>query len=205
MIDLVSKIVAILVAITPLLVVLDKSKRFSHRRKFYITRMDELKKYMDNYYKKPISEIEKNCAAQILVASEKIGYKEVDYLIENHPKDFFVLVDHLIRARQWVSIKKVNNIDQMVTKHSKKKISKFMIFLIISYFSSLLILFINDFAVYILSLFNINPIINDSFYFIGSLALLSIFMFFISIVWTIFWSIDSVLYLYSDANLKYEP
>jgi hypothetical protein len=88
MIDILLKLLPIFVAIGPLFVWLDKAQRFSHRRKFYAKRIEEVKVYIDKYYKKS-SEIEKDCAAQLLVGSEKVGHLEVDYVIEHYPQRFF--------------------------------------------------------------------------------------------------------------------
>ena len=59
MIDILLKLLPVIVAISPIFVWLDKSKRFSHRRKFYAKRIEEVKAYTHKYYKKEIQEIRK--------------------------------------------------------------------------------------------------------------------------------------------------
>ncbi len=49
-IDLLIKILPVFLAVVPFLVWLDKSKRFMHRRKFYLNRLEAVKQYLDNYY-----------------------------------------------------------------------------------------------------------------------------------------------------------
>lgn len=89
MIDFLLKLLPVFVAIGPLFIWLDKSQRFSHRRKFYAKRIEEVKTYIDKYYKKEVPQIEKDCAAQLLVGSEKVGHLEVDFVIEHYPQRFF--------------------------------------------------------------------------------------------------------------------
>ncbi|MEQ1283727.1 hypothetical protein ABLT82_08480 [Acinetobacter pittii] len=104
MVDLILKLLPILVALGPLFVWLDKTQRFSHRRKFYAKRIEEVKAYISKYYKKDVQQIEKDCAAQLLVGSEKVGHLEVDYVIENYPRRFFSVIEEVITARKFIKI-----------------------------------------------------------------------------------------------------
>ena len=69
MLDLLIKILPIFLAFVPFFVWLDKSKRFTHRRKFYLNRLEVVKEYLDNYYNSDTEKIEKDSAAQALVCS----------------------------------------------------------------------------------------------------------------------------------------
>ena len=133
MIDLMLKLLPIFLAIGPLFVWLDKSQRFSHRRKFYAKRIDEVKTYVNKYYKKEASEIEKDCAAQLLVGSEKVGHLEVDYIIEYYPQRFFSVVEDVITARHFIKIKIIDGQPTFITHYTKEQLVRINIILAFLY------------------------------------------------------------------------
>ncbi|MBB4808836.1 hypothetical protein HNP31_000522 [Acinetobacter johnsonii] len=205
MIDILLKLLPIIVALGPLFVWLDKAQRFSHRRKFYAKRIEEVKAYISKYYKKDVQEIEKDCAAQLLVGSEKVGHLEVDYVIENYPQRFFLIIEDVITARKFIKIKNFDEEPTFVTYYKKPELVKLMIKLAVGYFLSLLILYLNDILVAILTwLPFVNPIpVNSSIYFLGFLFSLSLFILVISSIWIFFWSADATLNIYEKLNVKY--
>lgn len=207
MIDILLKLLPLIVAIGPLFVWLDKSKRFSHRRKFYAKRIEEMKAYTHKYYKKEVQQIEKDCAAQLLVGSEKVGHVEVDYVIENYPQRFYSVIEDVIIARQFLKVKVINEKTIFVTQYTKQQLIKMVIVLAILYFLSLGILYLNDLVVILLDwLPFVSPIIVDpTIYFIGFIFSLSLFALSISTIWIFFWSADATLRIYDKLNLQYQP
>lgn len=207
MIDLILKFLPILVAIGPLFVWLDKSKRFSHRRKLYAKRIEEVKVYITKYYKKDVQQIEKDCAAQLLVGSEQVGYLEVDYVIEHYPQRFFTIIEDVITAKKFVKIEIIQDKPTFVTQYTKPQLIKILITFAVLYFLSLGILYINDILVKLLEwLPYVSPITVDStIYFLGFIFSLSLFVLSISIIWMFFWSADATLRIYDKLNLQYRP
>lgn len=207
MIDFLLKLLPIFVAIGPLFIWLDKSQRFSHRRKFYAKRIEEVKAYIDKYYKKEVPEIEKDCAAQLLVGSEKVGHLEVDYVIEHYPQRFFLIIEDVITARKFIKIDIVDEKATFVTFYTKKELVKINIILAVMYFLSLGILYINDLLVLVLKwLPFVDPInVSSSIYFLGFIFSLSFFIMVISSIWLYFWSADATLNIYNKLNIKYIP
>ncbi|WP_375037056.1 hypothetical protein [Acinetobacter sp. RW6] len=205
MIDSILKLLPFFLAIAPLFVWLDKSKRFTHRRKFFSKRVEEIKNYVNKYYQKELSEIEKDCAAQLLVGSDKVGHYEVDYIIEHYPQRFFTVIEEVITARKFIRVELIEDTPNLVTNFTKKQLIKINVILAIMYFLSLGILYINDVFVYILTwLPYVNPIqVDATVYSIGFLFLLALFIICISVIWFFFWSADSALKIYEKLNVKY--
>ncbi|ENV71466.1 hypothetical protein F946_03145 [Acinetobacter johnsonii ANC 3681] len=201
------KITTVLVALVPFIVWLDKGKRFTHRRKFYLSRLDAVKEYLDNYYNSDKEKIERDCAAQLLVGSEKVGHIEVDYVIANYPQRFFIVIEDVITARKLIKIETIEDKTTFVTHYTKSQLIKLMIFLAVSYFLSLVILYLNDMLVAILTwLPYVNPIpVNSSVYFLGFIFSLSLFILTISSIWIFFWSADAALNIYNKLNVEYRP
>lgn len=205
MIDFLLKLLPVFVAIGPLFIWLDKSQRFSHRRKFYAKRIEEVKTYIDKYYKKEVPQIEKDCAAQLLVGSEKVGHLEVDFVIEHYPQRFFLIIEDVITARKFIKIDMVDEKAKFVTFYTKNELAKINIILAVMYFLSLGILYINDLLVLVLKwLPFVDPInVSSSIYFLGFIFSLSFFIMVISSIWLYFWSADATLNIYDKLNIKY--
>lgn len=207
MIDLVLKLLPIFLAIGPLFVWLDKSQRFSHKRKFYAKRIEEIKTYVNKYYKKEAPEIEKDCAAQLLVGSEKVGHLEVDYVMNNYPQRFFTVIEDVITARKFIKIEIIDEKPTLVTIYTKKQLTKYSFILACGYFLSLGILYINDLLVLILTKFPyVNPIeVSSNIYFLGFIFSLSLFIICISLIWKLFWGVEATLKIYDKLNIEYLP
>lgn len=207
MVDFILKLLPIFAAIGPLLVWLDKSTRFAHKRKLYAKRIEEIKAYTNKYYQKEVPEIEKDCAAQLLVGSEKVGHHEVDYVIENCPQRFFSTIEDVITARKFIEVKIEDEKPVLVTKYTKKQLIKINAIFAVIYFLTLGILYINDILVMILKwLPVVNPIeVSATTYFLGFIFSLALFLMCISIAWLYFWSADSTLRIYDKLKLKHIP
>lgn len=207
MIDLVLKLLPIFLAIGPLFVWLDKSQRFSHKRKFYAKRIEEIKTYVNKYYKKEAPEIEKDCAAQLLVGSEKVGHLEVDYVMNNYPQRFFTVIEDVITARKFIKIEIIDEKPTLVTIYTKQQLTKYSFILACGYFLSLGILYINDLLVLILTKFPyVNPIeVSSNIYFLGFIFSLSLFIICISLIWKLFWGVEATLKIYDKLNIEYLP
>ena len=135
-IDLLIKILPVFLAVVPFLVWLDKAKRFMHRRKFYLNRLEAVKEYLDNYYNSDKNKLEKDCAAQALVCSEKIGHLEVDYVIKEFPQRFFIIIKKLITARHFIKALIENDKIILVAHSSKENYKKKRMILVGMYLSS---------------------------------------------------------------------
>ena len=48
--------------------------------------------YIDNYYEQDKEKIVRDCAAQVLVCSERVSYLEVDYVIKEYPLSLFSMI-----------------------------------------------------------------------------------------------------------------
>lgn len=155
MIDNIIKCLPIFLAIVPFFVWIDKSKRFSHRRKFYLNRLEAISVYIENYYNKDISKVEKDCAAQALACSDKIGHLEVDYVIEKCPQKFFFIIKKLIRVKFLIDTVVKEEKILLSTRSSKSSYRKKRIILFFTYISSIFIISINHISVFFYKLVGI--------------------------------------------------
>lgn len=152
MLDFILKCLPLLVFVVPLLTWLDKAKRFSHRRKYYTDRLEAVKTYLAETRRTDTTVFEKNCAAQALAASEKISYPEVEYLFKHHPERFFILVRKLLWARQFIEAKEINGEVKMTSASRKQRLTKVRNLMIGTYLSSIIVLKLNNIAVFLIGL-----------------------------------------------------
>lgn len=207
MLDLLIKILPIFLALVPFFVWLDKSKRFTHRRKFYLNRLDAIKEYIDNYYDTDKEKIEKDCAAQALVCSEKISHLEVDYLIKEFPQHFFIMIKKLITARHFIDTEYVDDQIMLTAKSSKKSYKKKRFLLACIYLSSFIIIFLNNISVFIIKKLEwFSPIVVDQWLLLLGEAITLICGAFIALIsGIIFYELDAAIEIYDDLKVKHNP
>lgn len=155
MLENISKIVTIITLLIPILVLFDRSKRFTHRRKFYLNRLETIKEYLDNYYESDKEKIEKDCAAQALVCSEKTSHLEVDYIIKEFPQRFFLMIKKLITARHFIKASFEDSQISLTAQSSKKSYKNKRLILVGVYLSSIFIIPLNDILVFIINKYSL--------------------------------------------------
>lgn len=187
---------------------MDRSKRFSHRRKFYLNRLEAIKEYLNSYYNSNKEKIEKDCAAQALVCSEKISHLEVDYVIKVFPQRFFIMIKALIRARHFIRAFKVDDGNIiLVAESSKESYKKKRLLLVGFYSSSIFIITLNDILLYIIKKLGwFSPILVDKLLLLigGGITLLvgCLVALFSGLL---FVGVDAAIEIYDDLNVKYFP
>lgn len=207
MIDLIVKSLPIFLAIIPFLVWLDKSKRFNHRRKFYLNRLEAIKEYLDNYYKSDKEKIEKDCAAQALVCSEKTSHLEVDYVIKEVPHRFFIMIKKLIAARHFIDTVCVDDKIMLTAKSLKKSYKKKRFLLACTYFSSIIIISLNDILVFIINKYSwFTPFeVKDWLLVVGGVSTLILGTGIAIISGLLFVGIDAAIEIYDDLKVRHVP
>jgi len=205
--DLAVKCLPVFLALVPFFVWLDKSKRFSHRRKFYLNRLEAIKEYLDNYYESDKEKIEKDCAAQALVCSEKTSHLEVDYVIKEFPQRFFIMIKKLITARHFIDTVNVDDKIMLTAKSSKNSYKKKRILLVGTYFSSIIIIPLNDILVFIIKKLGwFSPIAVDQWLLLlGGAATLIGGAFIALISGILFNGIDAAIEIYDDLKVRHVP
>lgn len=206
-IDVLIKILPIFLAIVPFFVWLDKAKRFTHRRKFYLNRLDAVKEYLDNYYDSDKEKLEKDCAAQALVCSEKISHLEVDYVIKEFPQRFFIMIKKLVTARHFIETKCIDDKVILTAKSSKNSYKKKRVVLACFYSSSIIIIPLNDILVFIIKKLEwFSPIAVDQWLLLlGGIATLIGGAFIALISGILFNGVDAAIEIYDDLKVKQIP
>jgi len=203
-----AKVLAIITTVIPILHLLDRAKRFSHRRNFYKERLRAIQYYQDEVKKDGVTQIEKDCAAQFLACSTKVGSQEVDYLITKFPESFFEKLDLLIKAKTVIRYKKIDsNSFEWTSKRDKKQIWYFILKMIFYYFCTVVILYINEILIFLCGFFKFfSPFfVSNTTYIIIKISLILIALFVAFITLSLFKSADAAQEIYDDLNIKYVP
>lgn len=206
-IDLLIKILPVFLAIVPFLVWLDKAKRFTHRRKFYLNRLEAVKEYLDNYYNSDKNKLEKDCAAQALVCSEKIGHLEVDYVIKEFPQRFFIIAKKLITARHFIKAFIADDKIILVAHSSKENYKKKRMILVGMYLSSIIIIPLNNILVFLIKKIGWFPLFDVSEWVVvaGGFCTLVIGTIIAIISGLLFRTIDAAIEIYDDLKVECIP
>lgn len=206
-IDLLIKILPVFLAVVPFLVWLDKAKRFMHRRKFYLNRLEAVKEYLDNYYNSDKNKLEKDCAAQALVCSEKIGHLEVDYVIKEFPQRFFIIIKKLITARHFIKALIENDKIILVAHSSKENYKKKRMILVGMYLSSIIIIPLNNILVFLIKKIGWFPLFDVSEWVVvaGGFCTLVIGTIIAIISGLLFRTIDAAIEIYDDLKVECIP
>lgn len=206
-IDVLIKILPIFLAIIPFFVWLDKAKRFSHKRKFYLNRLEAVKEYLDNYYDSDKEKIEKDCAAQALVCSEKTSHLEVDYVIKEFPQRFFLMIKKLITARHFIKASFEDSQIILTAQSSKKKYKNKRLILIGAYLSSIVIIPLNDILFFIINKCGwFTPFEVDAWLLVfGGICTLIIGTVIAIFSGLLFVGIDAAIEIYDDLKVKHIP
>lgn len=206
-IDLLIKILPLFLAVVPFLVWLDKAKRFTHRRKFYLNRLEAVKEYLDNYYNSDKNKLEKDCAAQALICTEKIGHLEVDYVIKKFPERFFLITKKLITARPFIKALIENDEIILVAQSSKENYKKKRMILVGMYLSSFIIISLNNILVFLIKKIGWFPLFDVSEWMVvaGELCTLVIGTIIAIISGLLFRTIDAAIEIYDDLKVECIP
>nr|WP_252727824.1 hypothetical protein [Acinetobacter sp. Ac_5812] len=186
-------------AVVPLFVWLDKAKRFTHRRKFYLERLTAVTEYIDHYYEQDKEKVEKDCAAQALVCSEKVSHLEVDYVLKEYPQRFFIMIKKLITARHMVDTTLDDGKITLTTKFSKKNCRKKRWILAGYYLLSMVIVESNDLLVFLINHLGLKTFQVDTWILLTGTAVtvvVGVFIAFISGM--LFLSVDALIEIYDD-------
>lgn len=201
------KISTVLVALIPLFVWLDRAKRFTHRRKFYLNRLDAVKDYIKDYYNSDKQKLEKDCAAQALVCSERTSHLEIDYVLQEFPQRFFIMIKKLITARHFIDTKIIDNKINLISRSSKNNLKKKRLIFVGTYVSSIIIIPLNSILLFIINKIEFfSPFYVDNWVIgVGTVStfLIGIFTAFSSAFF--FNSIDTTIEIFDDLKVKYIP
>lgn len=113
--DVILKYLPLIIFIYPILSWLDSRKRFTHSAKFYADRAVSVKKYEEEIKRADITDYEKSAFAQAMVATEKLGFKEVNILKLKSPNNFFSMVNKIKKIRHKIEVKKLGQEDVFET------------------------------------------------------------------------------------------
>ena len=208
MLENLAKILAVITAIIPILHLLDRAKRFTHRRKFYKERLRAIKDYKEESNKSGVDQAEKNCSAHVLACSDKVGALEVDYLINNLLENFFYKLDYLIQAKNLIKFRKGDNDNfEWVCEEDKKGLNVLTIIYLSIYFSTIFILYINEIIIVLLGfLFDFTPFyVSNLTYIVIKISLLIIVITIAFVTLSLLKSVDAAKFIYDDLNVKYIP
>lgn len=164
---------------TPILYwIFSKTFRMAKKRKFYDAQISSLEDYIKNHYKNDSIEFSlRDLKARQVTCNDWVGAKFLDYAIEEKCPNIFGAIDDFDKA--WVIVKLKNsdsNKIKLVSKYSKKKLKKFFVGLVSTYFFFGGILFLNKFLLILLGIFDIpaipiNATLFDILFFISILFL----------------------------------
>lgn len=202
-----AKFLAIITAVIPILHLLDRAKRFSHRRNFYKERLKAIQYYQDEIKKQGVTQIEKDCAAQFLACSNKVGSQEIDYLLVKFPESFFEKLDLLIKAKTLIRYKKIDdNNFEWTSKRNKKQLWFFILRMIVYYFLSIIILYVNEIIIFLCSFYEeFTPFyVSNSTYIVIKIFLIIIAFFIAFTTLILFNSADATQEIYDDIDIKYK-
>ncbi|MFV5385375.1 hypothetical protein [Acinetobacter junii] len=204
MLDLIIKVLPVFLAIFPFFVWLDKAKRFTHRRKSYLERLAAITEYIDNYYEQDKEKIVKDCAAQALVCSEKVSHLEVDYVIKEYPKSFFIMIKRLIAARHMVDIIIDNGKVILTAESSKKNYQKKKWMLVGFYCLAIIIIQTNNIFVFLMNSLGLETFKVDTLVLlIGTVISLVIGILIAIISGILFSNVDALTKIYDDLNIQH--
>lgn len=122
--DVILKYLPLIIFIYPILSWLDSRKRFTHSAKFYADRAVSVKKYEEEIKRADITDYEKSAFAQAMIATEKLGFKEVNILKLKSPNNFFSMVNKIKKIRHKIEVKKFGQEDVFISI-DRSKASKF--------------------------------------------------------------------------------
>ena len=163
MLDLALKYLPILIFIVPLISWLDKKKRYFHNSKFYLERAQLLKIYEEESRRVNITENERNAFAQAYVASDKIGYRDIEIVKQHYTRDTYYILQKIVKVGGYLEIVETGNNFYYKSKFSLKQAHLRYLWITCFYFSSLLILYSNTLFLKLFNFFNFSPFIVSEF------------------------------------------
>lgn len=160
--DVVLKYLPLIIFIYPILSWLDSRKRFTHSAKFYADRAVSVKKYEEEIKRADITDYEKSAFAQAMVATEKLGFKEVNILKLKSPNNFFSMVNKIKKIRHKIEVKKLEQEDVFVSIDRSKTLKFKPIIYFLLYISSVPIFISNSLLTLLFKYFGWNLFVVDA-------------------------------------------
>lgn len=142
--DVILKYLPLIIFIYPILSWLDRRKRFTHSAKFYADRAVSVKKYEEEIKRADITDYEKSAFAQAMVATEKLGFKEVNILKLKAPNYFFSMVNKIKKIRHKIEVKNLGQENVFVSIERSKTLKFKPIIYLLLYVSSVPIFISNS-------------------------------------------------------------
>lgn len=142
--DVILKYLPLIIFIYPILSWLDSRKRFTHSAKFYADRAVSVKKYEEEIKRADITDYEKSAFAQAMVATEKLGFKEVNILKLKAPNYFFSMVNKIKKIRHKIEVKNLGQENVFVSIERSKTLKFKPIIYLLLYVSSVPIFISNS-------------------------------------------------------------
>jgi len=121
--DVILKYLPLIIFIYPILSWLDSRKRFTYSAKFYADRAVSVKKYEEEIKRADITDYEKSAFAQAMIATEKLGFKEVNILKLKSPNNFFSMVNKIKKIRHKIEVKKFGQEDVFISIDRSKALN----------------------------------------------------------------------------------
>lgn len=160
--DLILKYLPLIIFIYPILSWLDSRKRFTHSAKFYADRAMSVKKYEEESKRNDITDYEKSAFAQAMVATEKLGFKEVNILKLKSPNNFFSMVNKIKKIRHKIEVENLAQDDVFVAIDRSKRLKFKPIIYLILYVSSVPIFISNSLLIMLFKYLGLNLFLVDS-------------------------------------------
>ncbi len=162
--------------------------------------------YIDHYYEQDKEKIEKDCAAQALVCSEKVSHLEVDYVIKEYPQRFFIMIKKLITARHMVDTTLDDGKIALTVKSSKQSYKKKRWVLAGCYLVAMVIIESNNVLVFLMNQLGLATFQVDAWVLlIGTVITVVIGMFVAIISGLLFLSVDALIEIYDDLKVQHVP
>ncbi|MDH0827538.1 hypothetical protein [Acinetobacter johnsonii] len=160
--DVILKYLPLIIFIYPILSWLDSRKRFTHSAKFYADRAVSVKKYEEENKRADITDYEKSAFAQAMVATEKLGFKEVNILKLKSPNNFFSMVNKIKKIRHKIEVKNLGQEDVFVSIERSKTLKFKPIIYLLLYVSSVPIFISNSLLTLLFKHFGWNLFLVDA-------------------------------------------
>lgn len=160
--DVILKYLPLIIFIYPLLSWLDSRKRFTHSAKFYADRAISVKKYEEEIKRADITDYEKSAFAQAMVATEKLGFKEVNILKLKSANNFFSMVNKIKKIRHKIEVKNLGQENVFVSIERSKTLKFKPIIYFLLYVSSVPIFISNSLLILLFKYFGWNLFVVDA-------------------------------------------
>ena len=138
------------------------------------------------------------------MCSEKVSHIEVDYVIKEYPKSFFIMIKRLIAARHMVDIIIDNGKVILTAESSKKNYQKKKWMLVGFYCLAIIIIQTNNIFVFLMNSLGLETFKVDTLVLlIGTVISLVIGILIAIISGILFSNVDALTKIYDDLNIQH--